>query len=81
MPTRVGTKQVDGRRVACTSSSGPFPGGKLDRLYPQCRSKSSFLKVLRAELSLEDSASLKDVARDLRKKTWDGQRWQADASK
>jgi hypothetical protein len=78
MPTRVGTKQVNGRRVACTSSSGPFPGGKLDRLYPECRSKSAFLKVLREELALGKTASLKDVARDLRHKTWDGQGWQAD---
>ena len=79
MPTRVGTKQIEGRRVACTSSAGPFPGGRLDRLYPECRSKSAFLKVLREELSLDESATLKDVARDLRNKTWDGKRWMADA--
>lgn len=80
MATRVGTKQVDGRRIACTSSSGAKPGGRLDRLYPECRSKSAFLGVLRAELALPASASLKEVAQDLRTKSWDGQRWVSDTT-
>jgi hypothetical protein len=78
MPTRVGTKAVNGRRVACTSSSGP--SGKLDRLYPECRSKAAFLKLLQTELDLQDSTSFRDVARDLRTKTWDGKRWRADVA-
>lgn len=78
MPTRVGTKQVKGRRVACTSSSGTVPGGRLDRLFPQCRTKSSFLSVLRAELALADVASLKEISQALRSKTWNGTQWVAD---
>lgn len=78
MSTRVGTKQVAGRRVACTSSANASPAGKMDRFFPECRTKSSFLAVLRSELSLGESAGVKEITQLLKTRSWNGTQWIAD---
>jgi hypothetical protein len=79
MATRLGTKMVNGRRIACASTS--FQGGQIqEREYPQCRAKSVFFEVLRSELSLPKTTSMREVARILRNKSWDGQRWVEDSA-
>jgi hypothetical protein len=79
MATRVGTKQINGKTVACISSSGTS-GRTIEHLYPSCRSKSSFFSKLREELTLPASTSMKEIMDCLRSKSWNGKSWVDDGS-
>ena len=73
METRLLTKTVNGKKVACASS-----GENAERAYPQCRSKFAFFDALRGELALPASTPMKEVARVLKSKSWSGKAWVED---
>lgn len=75
MATRAGVKRVNGRKVAYVHGS---LGSAWERQYPECRSKSAFFEALRVELGLPPETTMKEVAVQLRTKTWNGQRWVDD---
>lgn len=78
MATRLATKNVNGRRVACVSTRSRS-GERKEREYPQCRSKFAFFDALRTELALPKTTSMKEVARILESRTWGGKGWVVDS--
>jgi hypothetical protein len=78
MATQTGIKRVNGIKVAYVHGGGK--DAPWERQYPTCRSKSAFFEALRVELALPHGSTMKEVARELRSKKWDGQRWVNDVN-